>query len=246
MTRTRSDQPLNLSAAVTGADPQPARRGRAAVMRWLLPLGVIAALAGFLGPWVAHPVAGLAILGLDLGEYVKFLPEIRSGAISLWREGFYLPLVAVSLTCSLCVFRREFAYHWLVRALLIVLAVVAALNLLPPAWTPQRMLTPEFQQQAIALGICLLAMLFSPFLALLPRWLATVLIAVLTLAALVIPAWQFVQVLPGIAALYNQPLLPGWGIFVMAMGLLDMLAVAVLLATMPVQKPEPAQHSIIS
>lgn len=246
MTGTRPGQPLNQAAAGASAEPLPGHRGRVAVMRWLLPLGVVAALAGFLGPWVAHPVAGLAILGLDLGEYVKFLPAIRSGAISLWREGFYLPLVAVSLTCSLSVFRREFAYHWLVRALLIVLAIVAALNLLPPAWTPQRMLTPEFQQQAIALGICLLAMLFSPFLALLPRWLAAVLIVALTLAALLIPAWQFVQVFPGIAALYNQPLLPGWGIFVMAMGLLDMLVAAVLLATLPVPKPEPAQYSIIS
>jgi hypothetical protein len=210
------------------------------VVRWLLPLSVLAALAGYLGPWVDHPVAGLAILGLDLGEYVKFLTPVRSGAVGLWREGFYLPLLAVSLTCSLAAFRREFAYPWPVRALLLGAAVVAALNLLPPAWTPQRMLTPEFQQQALWIAFCLGAMIFSPFLALLPRWLAAVLVAALSLAALVLPPWQFFQVLPAITELYNQPLTPGWGLFVMGLGLGGLLAAAALLA-LPVRmsKMEP-------
>lgn len=200
------------------------------VVHWLLPLSVLAALAGYLGPWVDHPVAGLAILGLDLGEYVKFLTPVRSGAVSLWREGFYLPLVAVSLTCSLAAFRRELAYPWAVRGLLLAAAVVAALNLLPPAWTPQRMLTPEFQQQALWIALCLAAMFFSPFLALLPRWIVAALVAALSLAALVLPPWQFFQVLPAIAGLYNHPLAPGWGLFVTGLGLGGLLAAAALLA----------------
>jgi hypothetical protein len=205
---------------------------RRLVMRWLLPLGIVAALAGYLGPWVDHRVAGLAVLGLDLGEYGKFLAAVRSGAVSLWREGFYLPLVAVSVTCSLSAFRRELGYHWAVRAFLLALAGVAALNLLPPAWTPQRMLTPEFQQQIVALGASLLAMLFSPFLALLPRWLTAASIVLLSIAALVIPAWQFAQVLPGITELYSQSLTAGWGLYMMAVGLLTIIVATVLLALM--------------
>ena len=30
---------------------------------WLLPVGALLALAGYVGPWVAHPAAGLAITG---------------------------------------------------------------------------------------------------------------------------------------------------------------------------------------
>ena len=200
------------------------------LMRWLLPVSVIAVLAGYLGAWMDHPVAGLAILGLDLGEYVKFLTPVRSGTLSLWREGFYLPLVAVSLTSSLFAFRLEFSFGWLVRALLLTLAMMAAFNLLPPAWTPQRMLTPEFQQQALALILCLAAVAFSPWLALLPRAIAVILVAVLCLPALVIPIWQFVQVLPAIAALYNQTVTPGWGLFVMGAGFLGILGATALLA----------------
>jgi hypothetical protein len=191
--------------------------------RWAIPAGAILTLCGFFGPWVNHRVAGLVILGLDLGEYVKFLPPVRSGEIALWREGFYLPPVAVSLSLSLVLFRRELRLHWAVRALLVAAAIVAALNLLPPAWTPPRMLTPEFRLQAAGIGLCLLAVALSPLLALLPRRVTSALIALLALASL-LPFWQFARVLPPIAELYNQPLTPGWGIYVMALGLAVLLA----------------------
>ena len=55
-------------------------------------------------------VAGLVITGLDLGEYVKFLPAVRNGVISIWRQGFYIPLVAVSLSCSLIAYRRVWRF----------------------------------------------------------------------------------------------------------------------------------------
>ncbi|MCB0079731.1 MAG: hypothetical protein KDE47_02315 [Caldilineaceae bacterium] len=56
---------------------------------WLLPLTLLLILTGYVGPWVPHRVSGLVVTGLDLAEYVKFLPIIRSGQVSLWREGFY-------------------------------------------------------------------------------------------------------------------------------------------------------------
>lgn len=195
----------------------------------LLPLAALLTLAGYLGAWVAHPVAGLAILGLDLGEYVKFLPEVRRGATGLWREGFYLPLVAASLACSLAAFRAELRYGWPARSALLAIAVVASLNLLPPAWTPQRMLTPEFHQQTAALLLGLGAVAFSPELALLPQRVVAALIALLALAAAIVPPWQFLAVLPAIALLYNHPLWPGWGMYGMIAGLALLLVAAGML-----------------
>lgn len=240
-------------------------RNTAQSIRWaawagplLLPLGALVAFLGYVGPWVDHRVAGLAILGLDLGEYVKFLPAVRAGATSLWREGFYLPLVAISLTLSLCTWRPDLRWpparrpsvawragyargddstrspaptfgrnsltrsllHWLLLAIQVIVSIVAALNLLPPAWTPQRMMTPEFQQQAAALAFCLIAAAFGPFLALLPRRLAGALLLLLCLLAAVVPVQQFLRVLSEIAGLYNHPLTPGWGMYMMLLGLL--------------------------
>ena len=191
----------------------------AAVLRWLLPMALLLAFAGYVGAWVDHKAAGLVITGLDLGEYVKFLTPVRRGEVTLWREGFYLPLVAVSLGASLLAFRAELRYTWPVRALLLALAGVAALNLLPPAWTPARMMTDEFRQQALALIGCLAALAFSPLLALLPRKVTAVLIAALSVAAAIVPARQFFAVLPAIEALYNQPQTLGWGLVLCAASL---------------------------
>ena len=138
--------------------------------RWLLPLAALLTLAGYFGPWVPHRVAGLVVTGLDLGEYVKFLPTVRGGQVTLWREGFYLPLVTVSLALSLAAFRPQWRYGWSMRVLLLVIAGIAALNLLPPAWGPATFTNPEFRQQIAALALCLGAAAMSPFLALLPRW----------------------------------------------------------------------------
>ena len=176
---------------------------------WLM-VGILLLLTGYFGPWIDHEVAGLVVTGLDLGEYVKFLPEVRSGAIPLWREGFYLPLVAASLICSLMAFRPQLHYRLApLRILLLVTAVVASLNLLPPAWTPARMLTPEFQQQLIALIVTLIAMAVSPLLALLPLRLAAAVCGLLALSCFVAVS-QFFAILPAVEPLYHQPLGAGW------------------------------------
>lgn len=188
-------------------------------LRWLLPISALLTLAGYFGAWVDHAVVGLVIAGLDLGEYVKFLPQVRSGEIVLWREGFYLPLFAVSLALSLHAFRAEFAYHWLARAGLLVVSGVAALNMLPPAWSPPLLVTPEFRLQTAAIAMCLGALLISPMLALLPRLAVGVICAVLAAAALWWPVGGFVRVLESISMVYLHDLAPGWGMYTLVIGL---------------------------
>jgi hypothetical protein len=197
-------------------------------VRWLIPLAALIALAGYWGPWVDHRVAGLVITGLDLGEYVKFLPSIRGGQVVIWREGFYWPLVAVSLSQSLYAFRPRLAYGWPVRAGMVALAIIAALNLLPPAWTPARLLTAEFRLQSGALVLCLAAMAVSPFLGLLPKLIPTALMLVLAGLSIWFPVRDFLRVLPDIMTLYNRPLQPGWGLYTLIGGI-SLLALGALL-----------------
>ncbi len=188
--------------------------------RWLLPVGLVMALTGFFGPWVNHLVAGLVITGLDMGEYVKFLPTVRDGTISIWRPGFYLPLVAISLSALIAAYRSDLAYRWWIRAPLLAFATVAAFNLVPPAWTPARLLEPEFRFQTTSLLLLLAGVALAPFLALIPRTLAAILVTLLGGVALTLPLYTFMQLLPTIQELYNQPLTAAWGLWLMTLGLL--------------------------
>lgn len=205
-----------------------ARAATSAGLRWFWPAACVIALAGYFGAWVSHPVAGLVITGLDLGEYAKFLPAVTIGEVVIWRQGFYAPLVAVTAACSLLTYRRFYGYPFLVRLALILMGLVSTLNLLPPAWSPAVLQSPEFRLQTtlIVAGIVMLGL--SPLLAMLPAFPAYATVAALSVAATLLPVYSFPRVLPGIAALYTHPIRPGIAMYVSIAGLLFLLASCLL------------------
>lgn len=214
-------EPMAEAMPVASTDnAEQTSESRNSILRWLVPLAGLATLIGYFGPWIDHAAAGLVITGLDLAEYIKFLPSIRGGALTIWRQGFYLPLVAVSLIASLYAFRRELGYGWPMRMVLLLMAGVAALNMLPPAWTPYLLLTPEFRLQTAVMGFCLGVAAISPFAALLPRQVTGAITILLAALALWLPVQNFLRVLPDITRIYNQPQSPGWGMYVMIAGLI--------------------------
>ena len=158
---------------------------------------------------MTHRAVGLIVSGLDLGEYVKFIPQVLSGQIAVQREIFYLPLFAGSLIASLLASRRTLP-RWL-RILLGLAAIPLALAMLPPAWSPAVLRLPEFRLQTAAMIFCLLMAPAVIVTRHLPDRLVLVLIAALAIPAAILPAWGFLQVRPAVAGLYRQPLNLGWG-----------------------------------
>lgn len=185
----------------------------------LILFGWLLVAAGYWGPWVWAEPAGLRVLGLDLAEYVKFVAEVRSGQIAVRRELFYLPLLALSLSLSLLVHRPELRlFRWL-RWLGNVLAVPAALAMLPPAWTPPLLRTPEFILQTAAIAVCLAAALLSyPLLRRLPWSTATTIVALLSAAAVWFPVEGFLRLRPALDAIYGRPIELGRGPALMTVG----------------------------
>lgn len=193
----------------------------------LIPAGLLLMLAGYFGPWVDHRVAGLVVTGLDLGEYVKFLPVVQMGEVQLWRPGFYAPLVAASAVALLVAFRRECRFPVWLRLVLLAVAGVAALNLVPPAWTPQRLLEAEFRVQTTSLILLGVALLFSPWLAFVPRPAVMGASVILAAAAIVFPVQGFLAVLPAISELYGFAITPGWGFWLLGVGVVVTIAAVV-------------------
>ncbi len=177
---------------------------------WLLILALVAGLAGYFGPWVPHKAAGLVVIGLDLAEYVKFLPAVRSGALHIEREIYYLPLFVASVAASLLAGRRSLAGG--LRVLCALAAIPLALFMLPPAWRPDTLMQPEYRLQTLAILFCVIVwfpgLLVTRFV---PDRIILGLLAVLCVAAAIGPFWAFLQIRPEIANLYRQPLPIGWG-----------------------------------
>lgn len=200
--------------------------------RWYLMIIVAAvALAGYFGPWVPHPAAGLVITGLDLAEYVKFLPEVAAGKIALLREAFYAPLAAGSLIASLLSSRR--ALPRALRGLLLVAAAVLALAMLPPAWTPTTLRSPEFRIQTVAILACLTVMPLTALIRYVPNRLVWGITGILAVPAAVWAAWSFLRVRPAIEAVYNAALPLGWGFWTSLAGWLVLAALSLAWAISP-------------
>ena len=198
--------------------------------RPLLPLAWILAAVGYYGPWIAHRTAALTLTGSDMGEFVKFLPGVLDGSLQVTRQVFYLPPVAVALSVSLLVGSRALGYPWLLRTLALVLSVVVSFQLLPPAWSPSSLVTPEFRPQPIAMGLCWLASAGFLLWGRLPLWLSGLLSFGLAGFAGALSVWQLLIVKPAIDAAYGAPSAVGWGCATCLVGLATIAAISVVFA----------------
>ena len=96
--------------------------------RLLLLAGWICAVVGYHGPWVDHTAAGLILTGVDMAEFVKFLPQVMGGTLIVLRQLFYLPILATVVSIALLVGAQRLNYPWLVRIALLGLAFLFSLG----------------------------------------------------------------------------------------------------------------------
>ena len=190
----------------------------------VLILGLALAIVGYFGPWVDHKTAALVLTGQDMGEFVKFLPEVRAGAVPMIREFLYLPPFAAALCLILLMASRRWAYPLVVRAVMLLAVLGLAWAMLPPVWTPQLLITAEFRKQTVAIAFCLLLLIVHPVLRYLPSWLTAVAVVVLALLGAALPLWQFFAIREAVNRAYGWPVQVGWGLWVMALGFLIFMA----------------------
>lgn len=211
-----------ISSRPTGLPPHPG---------WYPVLGAfVVALVGYFGGWIWHRAAGLVITGVDMAEYVKFLPPVRAGQIDVLRESFYAPLAMGSLIAGLSASRRVLPL-WL-RWLAGISVIPLALAMLPPAWSPGVLAMPEFRLQVIALVACIAALSLLLVTRFLPDAITLPIVALLALIAAIWPAANFLAVLAPIEELYLTAIRPGWGFWVSTVGFL-LTAVLSIYALIP-------------
>jgi hypothetical protein len=193
----------------------------------VLVLGLALAIVGYFGPWVDHKTAALVLTGQDMGEFVKFLPEVRSGVALMIREFFYLPPFAAALCLILLMANKQWAYPLVVRAVMLLAVLGLAWAMLPPVWTPQLLVAAEFRKQTVAIAFCLLLLIIHPVLRYLSPRLTAVTMMVLAFLGAGLPLWQFFSIREVVNRAYGWPVQVGWGLWVTALGFLIVMAGAV-------------------
>jgi len=190
-------------------------------MKRFAPLGIILALVGYWGPWVNHKTAALVLSGLDMAEFVKFLPGVRAGTEFMIRELFYLPPLAAALCLALMGSNQHLRYPLWARAIMVMAAVALATIVLPPyPFILQALSSDEFRRQFLAAAGCLAITVGFLLYRCLPRAVMAALLIVVSLAGAIPPVWQFFSIRSALDRVYGQPIHVGWGLWLMVAGFL--------------------------
>ena len=185
------------------------------MVRRVLWLALLLMGAGYFGPWVWHKAAGLNLSADDLGEWIKFLPEWKSGQLPVTRELFYLPVWLTSIGLGLMAGRIK-SLPWKLTVLALSLLLVFTPlpkypELLSAFRDPEFMLT--FWATVMAL---LLSVAFTFFGTRLADRVEAVLWIVMGIAAALFAPWMFGRAMPDIDRLYHYSI--GWGIVAEVIG----------------------------
>lgn len=230
---------MSSEGALGRVDRSARARKRLTGARILLPVGWALAAIGYYGAWIAHETAALTLSGVDMGEFVKFLPGVLDGSLDIIRQVLYLPPFAVVVSVALLVGSQRLRYPWVFQWLVVVLAVPVSLQLLPPAWSVASLTSPEFRAQTIALGFSWLLLAGFWLWGRLPAWLTGTASAILCLAAIALSAWQFLMAKPAIDNVYGTPPSIGWGFYLCMAGLL-LIALGSVILAVRARRPPPA------
>lgn len=181
----------------------------------LLKLGFTAILLAYLLVWLPQPIVGLSFLGLELGEWVKFLPQVRSGEIAANRNLFYIPPISLSLMMILWTasWPNRRWRTWLMRGLALLVAFLA----FPAIEAIRDEQVDQWLLRISLIGGVVIVALFIPLLGHLPERKIELLswsgICLLAWVGLALPTWAYLSFKPVISDLIGQNVGIGPGVW---------------------------------
>ena len=189
----------------------------------LLLAGLTAVFIGYLSVWLPGPAAGLQFLGVELGEWIKFLGV---GAI---RDLFYLPPIILGLMMAVLTMGWENGrwQTWLMRGLALLVSLLAF-----PAYEDLMGASrSEYLLRVALIGLVgltiILAALFGKKLVANWAWLPWILLAILGIGGAALPLWYYVsQVQPYVSNVLGLSVGVGWGLILYTAGCLGITAVS--------------------
>ncbi len=188
-----------------------------------LMLGFTAVFIGYLTVWLPGPAAGLSLLGIEMGEWFKFL------GLGPRRDLFYLPPIALGLCLALwtMTWSQNGWRAWLMR----ILAVGVSLLAFPAIEDITGGVREQYYLRVILIGLVVVVALLSGLLwKPQSKWrsLPWLLMAGVSLIGLVLPTWQYMQIRPYTSQIMGVSIGVGLGVWLSGAGFLAIFAVSVL------------------
>lgn len=193
--------------------------------RQLLFAGLTAVLTGYFCVWLPGPGAGLSLIGLELGEWIKFLGVGRS------RDLFYLPPITLGMMLILISANWPDArwQTWLTR----LAGIVASLLAFPAIEAIRFEAASEWSLRLWLIGLVLLAAVAvslasrNAFWANRPRW-GWYSILMVGLVGAVLPTWAYFSIRPVASRAFDMPVGVGVGVLLNGMGHMTVVIAALL------------------
>lgn len=188
----------------------------------LLFLGLTAIFVGYFVVWLPGPGVGLQLIGIEVGEWIKFL---GAGAGRNW---FYWPPIVMGTVLALLagMWPNDRIQTWLARGLAIALALlafpaVAAIQLEPRSEWLARLVAIGWVFAVAGLGAIMSRRVGDAR----PLWMV---MAIVALSGALLPTMQYFAVRPLVEAALHRSLGIGAGVWLNAGGSLLVLTVALL------------------
>lgn len=184
----------------------------------LLILGFTAIFIGYLSVWLRGPGAGLSFLGVEMGEWFKFL------GLGAQRDLFYLPPLILGLMLAVWTITwpakdagSGFDWRaWTVRAL----AVLVSLLAFPAIEDISGPVREQYVLRVLLIGLVIVVALLSGFWRPKGAWctLPWITMAVLGVLGAALPSWLFLQVQPFLSDILGVSVNAGMGFWLNVLG----------------------------
>jgi hypothetical protein len=193
----------------------------------LLILAFTAVLIGYLTVWLPGPGAGLSFLGLEMGEWFKFL------GLGGRRDLFYLPLISLSLMLAIwtMTWSRQGWRAWLMRAIAVFISLLA----FPAIEDITGLVREQYTLRVWLIALVVVVTLLSGFWHPRGKWqrLPWILMVILGLIGLILPTWIYLQVRSFASEIMGVPIGIGLGVLLNGVGHLLVTVVSLLQLSTP-------------
>lgn len=183
----------------------------------LLILAFTAIFMGTLTVWLPGPGAGLSFLGIEMGEWFKFL------GLGARRDLFYLPPITLGLMLAIwtVTWPRQGWRAWLMRFGAILISLLAFPAIADITGPVREQYTLRVWLVALVAATALLSAFWHPK----GRWsgLPWLLMALLGLTGLLLPTWMYAQVRPFASQIMGVPIGVGMGVLLNGAGHLTVM-----------------------